>query len=164
MIYDILFFLFPLLLIIVPLICYKNNHTFMQRFYIRMTYSYHCRKFYSLIILMLLIMYHYIAHQIMPMEFGIMGSSVFILLFFRFKYANRILRLLNDKQLFCFIAMIAALVFLFVPHLFTLSATIGILLLAALFYPSSHVLYKAKMPNDDRHFAKYPHTIVNFYY
>lgn len=162
--FQILFLFFPMFLAVVPAICYKKNSTIMQKFYLRMTFSYHCRKLYTLILLMAMILFHYTAHEMMPGEYGVMGSSVLMLVFFRFKCADKILHTLHEKRKMNFIALVTIVVFMFTPHLYTLSITVTMILLAANFYPSNQVLYKSLMPDDGMRLAKYPQTIVNYYY
>ena len=55
----------PVLLLFVSVFLYRNNSRAMQKFYLRMTFSYHCRHLYSLVTLMVLNLLHYSAHEVM---------------------------------------------------------------------------------------------------
>lgn len=164
MIIKTLFLLFPTLLFLVPLVGYKSNKPFMQKFYLRMTFSYHCRKLYTLVVLMWLILFHYVAHEAMPGEYGIMVSSILMLAFFRFKCADRILHLLHDNRKYSYILVVSTLITMFIPHLYTLAATTGTVLLAAVFYPSSEILRMAQMVNDGLRLSKNTDIVVEYYY
>lgn len=94
--------LFSLLaLLVVPARFYKKNSLLMQKFCLRMIFVEKFRKLYTLGLLMALIMAHYGAHVIMPNEPGVLISSVLCLIFFNFRWTERILKLVqNDTKIY----------------------------------------------------------------
>ena len=89
--------LFSLLaLLVVPARFYKKNSLLMQKFCLRMIFVEKFRKLYTLGLLMALIMAHYGAHVIMPNEPGVLISSVLCLIFFNFRWTERILKLVQS--------------------------------------------------------------------
>jgi hypothetical protein len=164
MISKALFLLTPFVMSILPLVLYKKNKPFMQKFYLRMIMSFNCRRLYTLVLLLWMIAFHYIAHEVMPGEYGVMISTILMLVFFRFKYADKILHVLHDKRRYAYSTAIATLILMFIPHLYTLSATTGMILLAAVFYPSSSILEKVQNYEGAIRLAKNPATIVEYYY
>ena len=164
MIIKTMYFMLPVLLLFVSIFLYRNNSRAMQKFYLRMTFSYHCRQLYSLVTLMVLILFHYSAHEVMPTEYGIMISTVPMIILFRFKYADKILHLLHDKRKVAYCTALATLVFLFTPHLYTLAATTATILVAAGFYPSHHILHHSVNYENGIKLCEHPNTVVEYYY
>ena len=60
MIWIIIEFLFPALLIALPLTLYRSNRPLMTKFYLRMTASENARKLYARCMLILMLLYHYV--------------------------------------------------------------------------------------------------------
>lgn len=107
----------------------------MQRFYLRMVFSHNFRKLYTLLLLMAILVFSFVAYQVQPNE---IGAHV--------------------------MALLALLLFKFTPHLYTLGVMVGLLLVASIYYPSSKVIFKAQCPDSGRHLAQCPEDIVNFYF
>ncbi|MDA6986876.1 hypothetical protein OSM86_23250, partial [Escherichia coli] len=73
-------------------------------------------------------------------DIGVVASTIAFAIFFVFMDVERWLqRLPEERTPFC-IAALAAVVFVFTPHLFTLAVTISFVLLASLLYPSRIVI------------------------
>lgn len=163
-IFEILNVIFPMLLFIVPLKLYKKNSPTMQAFYLSMVMSCNCRKLYTLILLMALLMYHYVAYHIISVELEILPSSILILFLFNFRCTDKMLRFLHEKnRSVCLIAIVTA-VFLFTSYLYMMAVTFGFVLLAAIFYPSTRILHIVQTAEEGRYMMKHPQTIVEHYY
>ena len=133
----------------------------MQRFYLRMVFSHNFRKLYTLLLLMAILVFSFVAYQVQPNE---IGAHVTALLLFKFSYADYLLHRLHDNRKSRAIAFTASLVFMFTPRLYTLGVMVGLLLVASIYYPSSKVIFKAQCPDSGRHLAQCPEDIVNFYF
>ena len=72
--------------------------------------------------------------------------------------------LLHDNRKYSYILAISTLVTMFIPHLYTLAATTGTVLLAAVFYPSSEILRMAQMVSDGLRLSKNTDIVVEYYY
>ena len=134
MIWIIIEFIFPALLIALPLSLYRSNRLFMAKFYLRMTASGNARKLYVRCMLILILLYHYIYAGGHFGEWGI------------------------------FLAALLALAICAVPHLHTTAVTLGFLLLAAMFYPSCNVLSKWEDEETKKQWCKNPRTLSEYYY
>ena len=164
MIFKIIFLLFPMLLLLASTICYSKNNRAMQRFYLRMVFSHNFRKLYTLLLLMAILVFSFVAYQVQPNEVGAHVTALLALLLFKFTYADKLLHRLHDNRRTCAIAFTASLVFVFTPHLYTLGVMVGCVLVAAIYYPSSKVIFKAQCPDSGRHLVQCPEDIVNFYF
>ena len=65
---------------------------------------------------------------------------------------------------FLYIAALAAVVFVFTPHLFTLAVTISFVLLASLFYPSRIVISLWKNKADRKMLLEDTEMLIIYYY
>ena len=72
-------------------------------------------------------------------------------------------RLHEERTPFC-IAALAAVVFVFTPHLFTLAVTISFVLLASLFYPSRIVISLWKNKADRKMLLEDTEMLIIYYY
>ena len=157
--------LFSLLaLLVVPARFYKKNSLLMQKFCLRMIFVEKFRKLYTLGLLMALIMAHYGAHVIMPNEPGVLISSVLCLIFFNFRWTERILKLVqNDTKIYSAMGLLC-LVLLDTPHLFSFSFFVGFILLAATFYPSKAIMKRIEDDAFVEGLLKHRETIVKHYF
>ena len=132
-------------ILIAPWFLYKNRSRRMILFYQRMSYSTHCRLFYTKILLLTLILFHFVCYWMKPGEYGVMLST--ILVFYLFS-AKRTLGLLNgirnSRGVMAFVFTVT-LALLFTSHMYSLGVTLGYILLAAGFYPSS--LFDGQKPS-----------------
>ena len=76
MIWIIIEFIFPALLIALPLSLYRSNRLFMAKFYLRMTASGNARKLYVRCMLILILLYHYIYAGGHFGDWGILVSTI----------------------------------------------------------------------------------------
>lgn len=97
----------------------------MQRFYLRMVFSHNFRKLYTLLLLMAILVFSFVAYQVQPNEIGAHVMALLALLLFKFSYADNLLHRLHDNRKSSAIAFTASLVFLFTPHLYTLGVMVG---------------------------------------
>lgn len=164
MIWIIIEFIFPALLIALPLSLYRSNRLFMAKFYLRMTASGNARKLYVRCMLILILLYHYIYAGGHFGEWGILVSTILCAILFPFKRADKWLAGLHEEQKRFFLAALLALAICAVPHLHTTVVTLGFLLLAAMFYPSCNVLSKWEDEETKKQWCKNPRTLSEYYY
>ena len=111
MIWIIIEFIFPALLIALPLSLYRSNRLFMAKFYLRMTASGNARKLYVRCMLILILLYHYIYAGGHFGEWGILVSTILCAILFPFKRADKWLAGLHEEQKRFFLAALLAFFF-----------------------------------------------------
>ena len=89
---------------------------------------------------------------------------LFTYLFFVFMDVERWLQRLHEERTPFRIAALAAVVFAFTPHLFTLAVTVSFVLLAALFYPSRIVISLWKNKADRKMLLQDTEMLIIYYY
>lgn len=62
----------------------------MQRFYLRMVFSHNFRKLYTLLLLMAILVFSFVAYQVQPNEIGAHVTALLALLLFKFSYADNL--------------------------------------------------------------------------
>ena len=164
MIFKIIFLFFPILLLVASTMCYKKNCRMMQNFYLRMVFSHYFRKLYTLLLLMVILVFCFMAYQVQPNKIGAHVMALLALLLFKFSYADILLHRLHDDKKLCTFTFTASLVFIFTPYLYTLGVIVGFLIVASIYYPSSRIIFKAQCPDSGRHLVQCPEDIVNFYF
>lgn len=136
MIWIIIEMLFLSLLIVLPWALYYSVHPCMTKFYLKMVGSESARKLYLRCVLIILLMYHYVYAGGHPGEWGILLSTILCAMLFSFKRANKIMRKLYYNNRYRMIVALIAMAICAIPHLHTMAATLGFILLARMFYPS----------------------------
>ena len=91
MITKLLFIAFLSLLVIVPMVLYKSQHKLMANFCLRMTAQASARKLYRLVILILLLTFHFLYLSVQTKEIGTLVRSVD-------KLANSVETLAKEQQ------------------------------------------------------------------
>ena len=133
-------FVFIALLVILPMALYRSRRSFMAVFYRAMTDNAQARKFYTQVLVVLLLLFHYVYTTGHPGQFGTVLSAIVCAAMFSARRTDRWLRKLLDRPKAFVACGVFALAVCIVPQLFTLSVTVSYILLAALFYPSGRVL------------------------
>lgn len=153
MIFTILNFLLLMVLLAIPLWLYKSPKRRMLCFYAYMTHSVSCRKFYCLILLQLAILFHFTYFSMGMKEYGLMVSTLLVIYLFSTARTERLLKRLRNSRRNLYTLFLVTLITLFIPHLFTLGATLGYVILAACFYPShrmeSYMVSHSAFPQDE---------------
>jgi hypothetical protein len=138
MIWNIFHLIFPIVFIILPMLCYKKSGRLMSRFYRHMLYSRGCRKLYTRLILEMLLLYHFIYMAMTNEAIDLALTSLLCVVLFSHQKSELILDKVKDNRIM-FASVIIALLAPFIPHLYPLSMSLAILLLGAAFYPSASV-------------------------
>lgn len=142
-------FVFIALLVILPMALYRSRRPFMAVFYRAMTGNARARKFYTQVLVVLLLLFHYVYTTGHPGQFGTVLSAIVCAAMFSARRTDRWLRKLLDRPKAFVACGVFALAVCIVPQLFTLSVTVSYILLAALFYPSGRVLAEWEIGTGD---------------
>lgn len=150
--------LFLPLSVVLMMSLYKSRRRFMTRFYEAMARNGKARKLYVQLLLVLLLLFHYAYANGHPGEFGIVLSTIICAAMFSTKRTDKWLRWLSDRPRRYVASALMALVFGFVPHLYTVAVTIAFILLGALFYPSEGALTEREEGKEKSGKAEHPGT------
>lgn len=164
MTWKILILFYLALLVAVPTALYKSRRPFMAKFYRRMLDSESARRFYTQVLLIVLLLFHYVYARCNSEDFGIVLSTVVCATLYSFRRADRWLRRLHDERRTFVYAALLAVIIAAVPHLFTLGVTAGYLLLAALFHPSGRALSEWADEETRPDCREHPESLSDFYY
>lgn len=141
MTWILLQFISPVLIILVPYSIYKQQSAIMENFNLRIAWSSSYRKLFMLVTLLLLLIFHFICLNGQCSIAGLIPSSLLVLGLFSYKFSHWILHQLHKPKLM-FLAFVATLVLLFVPGMYSSAVTLGIILVASLFYPTKERIRK----------------------
>lgn len=136
---TIILFIFPILLVVLPLALYKSDKPYMARFYERMLAREKMRKLYAQIVLIVLLLFHYIYSTQHIGDFGIVVSTILCATLFSFKRSDRWLTAIREQRRKYLLLALLSVATAFTPHLYTMGVTLAFLLLAASFYPSTQL-------------------------
>ncbi len=155
--------LLPVLLLLLSLFCYKADGKRMTKFYVRMACRHCFRKFYTLILLLILLLFHFNYVNMAPSVYALAPSSVAFIFLFSHRFTERIIYHLQNRRTL-FVSAIIAMVCLFIPFLFSTAITIEVLLFGAMFYPSRKVRERISFPDYHKEIMEQPREIRYFYY
>lgn len=163
MITNSIHILLPVLLLLISLFCYKVDGKRMTKFYIHMVYRHSWRKFYTLILLLILLLFHFNYVNIAQSVYDLAPSSLAFIFLFSHRFTERIIYYLQNRRTL-FVSAIIAMVCLFIPLLFSTALTIEILLFGAIFYPSRKVRERISFPDYHKEIMEQPRKIQHLYY
>ena len=131
MICLLLQFVFLVLPVILPMALYRSRRPFMAVFCRAMTGNALARKFYTQVLVALLLLFHYVYTTGHPGQFGTVLSAIVCAAMFSARRTDRWLRKLLDHPKAFVACGVFALAVCIVPQLFTLSVTVSYILLAS---------------------------------
>lgn len=140
MISKILYFVILSALFLVPYFLYMSRCKLMAKFYLGMTALLSARKLYRMVLLIVLLVFHYLHFSVFVYEIGIIFSTIAFTAFFLFMDVDKWLHRLHEEKIANRVAVISIFVFMLTPHLLTMAVTLYFILLAALFYPARRIL------------------------
>lgn len=164
MIWNFIALMFPLVVAIVAAALYKSERTFMLRFYMAMTASANARKLYTQCLLVSLLVFHYIYVSGHFGDFGVLPSTILCAVLVSHKRTDRWLHRLHEGRRAFVTFSAITLAIAAVPHGYTMSVTLAILLLAAMFYPSYRVLSEWKTKENREFWTEYSQLIAGYYF
>lgn len=163
MIWNILLFAFPILILVAAQCCYKKDGKRMNAFYVRMCFTDIARRLYVQLVMLLLIFFQYLQVRCFASPADIFLPLVITALLIRFAMAERLLYKLKRKKVTMVVTVIA-LASLFIPHLFSLAVSLSLLITAAIFYPSQKVMKLVEETDYIVKFYEHPSELTKMYY
>lgn len=140
---------------------YKSKQPAMLQFYLRMTLHPKFRKCFSLVLLAILMVFHFYHLNVFRNVYELALSSALCLFLFSHKNMERIFNFLQcGRHLYGVAALSVAL--LFVPHTLPLGITTATLVFGSLFYPSKTV--RTASPERWKAYMKKTADIVDDYF
>lgn len=159
MLLKILLLLFPAILLYVPMAFYMKDGHRMAAFHQRMALSPNARKCYMLVLLFILLVFHYLHHSVMNDIMALLPSTVITMCLFSYRLTEQIFHIIKrHMRMFGVMVLATTLITLPVHGLFPTVVTLGFLLHASIFYPSKKIqeVMKSGMPTNG--------NIIRLYY
>lgn len=120
--------------LILPVFLYDKPCKLMGRFCGYMGASPNCRKLFCYMVLIAVIFTHFVYFNVFSNEWGLMISSFILIAMFKTKWVQGFLSMMNESRYYLPGLMCITLITMFIPHLFTLSMTLALLIVAVCFY------------------------------
>ncbi len=163
MITNSIHILLPALSLLLFLFCYKADGKILTTFYLHMACRHCWRKFYTRMLLLILLLFHFSYVNIAQNVYDLAPSSVAFIFLFSHRFTERIIYYLQNKWVL-FISAITAMICLFVPLFFSTGITMGMLIFGARHYPSRKVRELISYLDHHEEIKKQPGVIRHFYY
>lgn len=155
--------LLPVLLLLLSLFCYKTDGKRMTKFYVCMACRHCWRRFYTLILLLILLLFHFNYVNMAQSVYDLALSSVAFIFLFSHRFTERIIYHLQNRRTL-FVSAIIAMVCLFIPFFFSTAVTIEVLLFGVIFYPSRKARERISFLDYHKKIMEQPREIRYFYY
>ena len=155
--------LLPVLLLLLSPFYYKADGKRMTKFYVHMACRHCWRRFYTLILLLILLLFHFNYVNIAQSVYDLAPSSVAFIFLFSHRFTERIIYYLQNRKTF-FVSAIIAMICLFIPFFYSTAVTIEVLLFGAIFYPSRKVRERISVLDYHKKIMEKPREIRYFYY
>ena len=124
-----------------PFFCYQKKGKQFVEFYTWMASSAKARRLYRFSFSLLVTMFNYAVADVAPLTYWLMPGMLLAVFLLTDKCTAAIFRRIHDDRRIQGLAFSVFLFCLAVPQLFTLSITIGMTIVAAMFYPSWVLTY-----------------------
>lgn len=164
MIYQIILLIIPVLIAVLASCLYQNKSRRMLRFYDRMIAFESFRKFYTLALLLVLLLVNYAQYQLSPTNWIVLVLSGLSLVLFNYKWSDQLLRCLKDRPKIFYIVATLNIIVMFVPYLNTITLPIACILMAAIFYPSTQILNWTNNPEMVKQVCEQRETLAIHYF
>ena len=164
MIYQIILLIIPVLIAVLSSCLYQNKSRRMLRFYDRMIAFESFRKFYTLALLLVLLLVNYAQYQLSPTNWIVLVLSGLSLVLFNYKWSDKLLRCLKDRPKIFYIVATLNIIVMFVPYLNTITLPIACILMAAIFYPSTQILNWTNNPEMVKQVCEQRETLAIHYF
>ena len=140
MLTKILLILFPAILLCTSMAFNMKIGHRMTAFYHRMASSEKARKFYMLVLLFMLLLFHWLYYSAMEDVVALVPSTAITLCLFSYTLTDRIFNIMKRYiKTFAVLFVLIALVTLYLQELYPSVVTLGFILHASIFYPSVQV-------------------------
>ncbi|MEE3485380.1 MAG: hypothetical protein VZQ98_13800 [Bacteroidales bacterium] len=136
MVAKIIFFVFPLLLILLPLLLYRKYKPPYIIVWLRLAFDNNARKMATNITQLVLIFFHVTYFAVFPEDYGFIFSSFIVFFMFATKTTVRLMLATRRNKVLYRLLAIASVALLFAPHAFSTSFSLALILECATFFPS----------------------------
>lgn len=133
---KLIFFIFPMLLVLLPITLYKRNSPFMVRLWLRMAYDQNTRKMAANLMTMILILFHLAYYAVFPSDKGIMISTLLLFVLFSTKRCVCLLTGIRQGRKLRWVLAILCLGLPFVPHMLSTAISLAFVLETSFFFPA----------------------------
>lgn len=154
---------YPAIVAMLSLLFYKRDGQRMQQFYRRMTFSESARKFFVLVLMLIMLSFNFCFLSVNGMTIPLAIGSVLCVSMFSFRLTERSLYWLHDRMAIG-LAMLAALVCVALPHYWPLSFNLFVCMVASIFYPSRLIRTQLKQPDYFTGKVVQSQPIIDMYY
>ena len=137
-----------LLFTLAPFFCYQKTGKRFVEFYTWMASSAKARRLYRFSFSLLVTMFNYAVADVAPLTHWLMPGMLLAVFLLTDKCTAAIFRRIHDDRRIQGLAYSVFLFTLAVPQLFTLSITIGMTIIAAMFYPSWQLTLYLRYPEE----------------
>lgn len=133
---KVLFFMFPVLLVLLPVIIYNRYSPFMAKTWLRIITVPNARRVPANILFILLCFFLTIYYAVFPKDWGI-TPSIFVVIYLGFiKNSLKILLAIRNRRYLRWSITLVCLIMPFIPHLLSLAIILAFMLESSYFYPS----------------------------
>ena len=137
MIAKITFFIFPLLLILLPFFLYKKDRPRITAIWYRLAFDNNALKMAANLLALVIIFFHLTYFSIFPNDIGFLLSTVIMFLMLWTNYSIRLqLAIRREKHLYITLALVTIII-LFIPHTLSIAYTLGAILECASIFPAT---------------------------
>lgn len=163
MIWNSLLLIFPILILVAALCCYKKDGRWMNAFYRRMSFHDVARRLYVQLVMLLLILFQFIQIQTHISVIDTFIPLIITALLIRFSMAELVFYAIKRRKVMVSVCSLV-LVGLLIPHCFSMAVAVGILLVASIFYPSRGIRNRVESPDEIFSLTSTPGQLVANYY
>lgn len=136
MISIIIFFLFPFLLILLPVFLYRTYNSFMVSVWYRLAFSKAGLKMATILLAIVVILFNLTYAAVFHRDFGFIISTLIMFCLLSTKKSLRVLlSVRRNKYMFILLAGLT-LIILFFPNMFSISYTLAAILECASLFPA----------------------------
>ena len=148
---KLVFFIFPVLLVLLPVLLYKRYSPFMVKIWLRMIYDPSTRKMAANALAMILIFFHPAYYAVFPQDRGIMLSLPIVFFLFFTKLSVKTLMTIRRNRYLRWSMTLACLIMPFIPHLLPMAISMAFALEFSYFYPADGMekFYEEHTGEDD---------------
>ena len=154
----------PLPITLAPIFPYIKDRVFLQCFHYAMLTFPSARKFYTWVLLIFLLCFHFIYTTGHPFEHLTLLSAFASISLYSEKWSAYIMFKLHDNRKKFFRLSFLAIVLAAIPHCYAMAVTLAFFLLEAAFYPSRTAVEKFDVDTFKESRYEFPKGLSEFYY
>ena len=162
--FAILQLLYPVAIILIPLLFYRTGLRFPMKFYRSMAYRHAARRAYMMALAVLVLLLNFSFTRTTGPSWWLVPGFLYGLLLLRYSFTDATLRWLHEDrviQLFWYALIMFTMI---MPQMYSLSVALALTFLAAMFYPSRRLLRMVEHPDRYPEFDGTERAIFENYY